>query len=310
VATTFTSNGRPDPRCIIPGTSSPLLREQLKGYASIDPAATPQAALPLDFFRYQLEHRRDSPLYSILATLLSGAFFFAMRSCEYLHVSGIERKTKLLVVGDILFYRHGLILPHTHPNLHLADAVSIVFRFQKNDNRDEKVTQHRSGDQLLCPVLLWANVIRRIRSYPTTTDTTTIDTYSIDGGPVRHLTSNVALSYLRFTATIIGKRYNLLPMSIGLHSIRCSAAMALVLGCVPVYQIMLLGRWKSTAFLAYVRTQVHALTDGISSQMLLHPSFLSIPSTTTATRLPPVAPELLSELMARGIAQRLDIVTV
>jgi hypothetical protein len=309
VATTFTSNGRPDPRCIVPGTPSPLLREQIKGYASIDPAAQPQAALPLDFFRYQLEHRTSSPVQIILATLLSGAFFFAMRSCEYLQVSGIERKTKLLIVGDIIFHRHGLVLPHSHPSLHLSDTISIVFRFQKNDNRDEKVTQHRSGDPLLCPVILWANIVRRIRSYPATTDSTTIDTYRTNNGAVRHLTSTVAIAYLRLTATIIGARFNLLPMSLGLHSIRCSAAMALVLGCIPVYQIMLLGRWKSDAFLSYVRTQVHALTDGVSSQMLLHPSFLSIPS-TTATRLPPVSPELFSELMARGIAQRLDIVTV
>ena len=50
--------------------------------------------------------------------------------------------------------------------------------------------------------------------------------------------------------------YGLPSKDIGLHSIRASGAMAMYLNGVPVYTIMLLGRWSSDAFLRYIRKQV------------------------------------------------------
>eukprot|EP00978_Attheya_sp_CCMP212_P021308 scaffold62029_cov65-Attheya_sp.AAC.1 len=44
-------------------------------------------------------------------------------------------------------------------------------------------------------------------------------------------------------------------MDIGTHSIRSAAAMAMYLAGVPVFTIMLIGRWSRDAFLHYIRRQ-------------------------------------------------------
>ncbi len=49
--------------------------------------------------------------------------------------------------------------------------------------------------------------------------------------------------------------------------------MALYLAGVPVFSIMLVGRWSSTAFLKYIRKQVQEFLQGISSKMIEVQSF-------------------------------------
>ncbi len=67
------------------------------------------------------------------------------------------------------------------------------------------------------------------------------------------------------------------PNEIGLHSARSGAAMAMYLSGVPVFTIMLLGRWSSDAFLRYIRKQVREFSTGISSKMILNEKFYSVP---------------------------------
>lgn len=67
---------------------------------------------------------------------------------------------------------------------------------------------------------------------------------------------------------------------IGLHSARSGAAMAMYLAGVPVYTIMLLGRWSSDAFLRYIRKQVKEFSDGVSSKMLTSEDFFTIPKSS------------------------------
>ncbi|KAL7473985.1 hypothetical protein ACHAWX_000001 [Stephanocyclus meneghinianus] len=45
----------------------------------------------------------------------------------------------------------------------------------------------------------------------------------------------------------------------------------------PVYTIMLIGRWSSDAFLAYIEKQVKEFTKGVSSRMLQYNTFYNIP---------------------------------
>ena len=61
------------------------------------------------------------------------------------------------------------------------------------------------------------------------------------------------------------------------HSNRSATAMSMYLSYVPVYTIMLLGRWSSDAFLRYIRTQVKEFARGISGKMLLTEDFFTIP---------------------------------
>jgi hypothetical protein len=63
---------------------------------------------------------------------------------------------------------------------------------------------------------------------------------------------------------------------IGTRSIRSGAVMAMYLTGVPVFSIMLIGRWSSTAFLKYIWKQIQEFLQGISSKMIAVQSFKHI----------------------------------
>jgi hypothetical protein len=65
---------------------------------------------------------------------------------------------------------------------------------------------------------------------------------------------------------------------IGLHSARSGAAMAMYLAGIPVYIIMLIGRWSSDAFLLYIRKQVQEFSKNISQNMITNENFFTIPT--------------------------------
>ena len=119
----------------------------------------------------------------------------------------------------------------------------------------------------MCPVRLWAAVIIRLRQYPGTTDKTTVNTVLLPNGKLHEITStDIGESTLGFG-----------PLDIGLHSLRSGAAMAMYLAAVPVFTIMLLGRWSSDAFLRYIRRQVKEFSAGVSSKMVTSDNFFTIP---------------------------------
>eukprot|EP00978_Attheya_sp_CCMP212_P040904 scaffold228306_cov32-Attheya_sp.AAC.1 len=103
-----------------------------------------------------------------------------MRSCEYLKVTAkIEnRRTKLLciIIINIRFFNRNCLVEHDDPRLCMSLSVSITFEFQKNDERNDTVTMHQTGDAYMCPVVAWAAVVQRILSYPGTGPETTVNT--------------------------------------------------------------------------------------------------------------------------------------
>jgi hypothetical protein len=78
---------RPDPRLDRDGKFAFVLQRQLRGYRASDAPKRRQIAIPgsvlREFYRLSL-----SFIDKARCELLIGAFFFAMRSCEYLTVSG------------------------------------------------------------------------------------------------------------------------------------------------------------------------------------------------------------------------------
>ena len=97
---------------------------------------------------------------------------------------------------------------------------------------------------------------------------------------MRHFTSTQIKDYLRLMVSDIGTAKLGIDINrIGTHSIRTSAAMLLYLAEVRVSTIMLLGRWKSDAFLLYLRRQVKEFTKGVTAAMTSQPNmFFQIPS--------------------------------
>ena len=67
---------------------------------------------------------------------------------------------------------------------------------------------------------------------------------------------------------------------LGSHSIRSGAAMAMCLNNVPIYTIMLVGRWSSDAFIRYIRRQVQEFISNVSAKMIQTNSFFSVPHAT------------------------------
>lgn len=252
----------------------------MKGYKNADPASKPQKALPPSVFR-SVASVTITPLDVAIGQLVIGAFFFAMRSCEYSTVSG-ERRTKLLSLKSIRFFKDKKLLPHDSPHLHLADSVSITFEFQKNDQRDETITMHRTADPTLCPVRSWSAIVTRIWSYPGVTADTPVNTFQLPNGKLAQVKSSEILKSLRNAVTIIGVDIlGFKSSEMGTHSIRSSAAMAMYLAGVPVYTIMLIGRWSSDAFLRYIRRQVQEFSAGVSARMLLPSDYFTIPDTAS-----------------------------
>jgi len=89
------------------------------------------------------------------------------------------------------------------------------------------------------------------------------------------------LKRLRLAATTLGADVlGFTAKEIGLHSARSGAAMAMYLAHVPVFTIMLLGRWSSDAFLRYIHKQVKEFSTGISAKMVQHDHFFTVPSTS------------------------------
>ena len=201
--------------------------------------------------------------------LATGGFFFAMRSCEYLKVPQAEkRRTDILRLRNIRFFRKGRELNHNNPWLEFADCVSITFDWQKKDERMDTVTQMFSKDLILCPVRQWAAIVRRIWGYAGASAETPVSAIWRHDR-IEHITSAEMTNALRAAVISIGEEVlGFKAEEVGTHSIRSGAAMAMYLGECPVYTIMMIGRWSSDAFLRYIRKQVEQFSHNVSSRML------------------------------------------
>ena len=212
------------------------------------------------------------------AWLLTGAIFFAMRSCEYLHTTTESTKrTKVITVGNIIFKKGTSIVHHSDPNLHMSDLVRITFEYQKNDKRDVCIHMFRSGDNTLCPVLAWAKTVQRVRSIPGASDSSKVCLFQGTSAKITTITADYVRSRLRAMVELLGEdKLGFTKIDIGLHSIRSGGAMAMFLSGTSVIIIMRVGRWSSEAFLEYIRDQVESFTADVSKNMLKHEQFFNL----------------------------------
>ena len=226
-----------------------------------------------------------TPMDEALGQLSCGAFFFGMRSCEFLSVTGKVRKTKRLKVRNIRFFKNNVeIRDKTNRMILYADTVSITFEFQKNKMKNITVTQPRSGKEL-CPVIIWAKIVLRILSYKGTTKNTFVNAVVV-GKQCHYI--KAAEMYEHITNTVnITTGLGFTGEDVGNHSIRSSLAMALYLAKRAVSTIMLIGRWCSDAFLLYVRRQVQEFSAGISADMVAVDHYFTIPDLEECDSLDP-----------------------
>jgi len=268
VGQAFLGSHRPDPRLDLSGKPSGLLQRQYRGYKNADKPTTGQKALPPSVL-IRMFHLANSTTTLLLANLAIAGFFYAMRSCEYLMVQG-DRRTAPLRLQDVSFYSDSVLLSHSCASLHTADAVSICFRWQKTDIRQATITMYRTDDHILCPIRAWAAIIRHVRDLPGSSESTLVCSASSTTPGSFHLLSGPDMvTFIRAAVTDLGQNFlGFGPADVGTHSIRSGAAMAMHLAGVAVYTIMLIGRWRSDAFMRYLRPQVLQFTHQIATRMV------------------------------------------
>ena len=277
VCATFRSNFRRDPTLDLSGNRALQIQRQIRGYKKVDGSINHQKCLPLQVFN-TIYQNKSSQRDSTLGELITGALFFGMRSCEYSVVKQ-ERKTKLLILRNIQFFTNFKKVPRVHGNKKLleAETVSITFISQKNNEKDHTVSMHKNKTSL-CPVKIWASIVLRILSYPDSSLDLPVCTYR---SKIRTslIQSKEILEHIRTTVKVLGEQtLGFKAAEVGCHSIRSSFAMFLYIQQIRTDRIMLQGRWKSDAFLLYIRPQVAAFSKGLS-EAIIHDTnnFFTVP---------------------------------
>jgi hypothetical protein len=111
----------------------------------------------------------------------------------------------------------------------------------------------------------------------------------MEAGRTFEVESSQVLQLLRRTCVIYDgeNKYGISESEIGTRSIRSGAAMALALqGGNSDKKIMMLGRWKSAAFLDYIRPQVLEWAGDMSSEMAKTISFLDVGGQSASSQSP------------------------
>jgi hypothetical protein len=127
VAASLKDAGFNDPRRTeVGGPSSRFLQRQYKCYKNLDANIKQQKAITASILLNMIAHANlpfATPAEKAALELAVGAFFFAMRSCEYTYVSG-PRRTKPLRLQHIRFFRNNKALDLLDPTLLSATASS------------------------------------------------------------------------------------------------------------------------------------------------------------------------------------------
>ena len=131
----------------------------------------------------------------------------------------------------------------------------------------------------MCPILRFGRAVLRVLKFirKATKDTWLCSSVSSDRRSLM-ITSEFTLETIRETCATFGgkKTFGFYPSEVGNKSIRSAAAMSLFLNNVHPTRIMILGRWKSTAFLKYIRSQTLEWTLGMSKTMIAFDHFIDL----------------------------------
>ncbi len=266
-----------------PKSLHPKIKNLLRGFDSTDPPMKKQKAVNPELIR-DLVTLWGSAQTGIRHTayLIVGADFFAMRACEFCKTEQ-PGKTQVLTTGNVVFRdEHGKVIPHDDKSLiEKSEFVTVCFVNQKNGEKMERRSQKKTGVTPLCPVQAWGEVILQlVKDFPSEDErhNTPVCRYK-QFGETREVTANDVKNLLRATCESGegGDKYGMRPEELGTRSIRSGAAMALaVQGGQSDSKIMTLGRWKSNAFLKYIRPQTLEWAGSTSVEMANASTFLDL----------------------------------
>ncbi len=143
--------------------------------------------------------------------------------------------------------------------------------------------QWKTNNISLCPVKIWMSIVTRICSYKGTNPNSPVS-LAKHGNKIISITSEMIVILIRDGIVEIGEtKLGINQSKIGSKSIWSGAAMAMYLAGTPVFLIMLIGCWSSTAFLKYIWKQVQEFLHGISSKMIEIQSFRHVQNSTATS---------------------------
>ncbi len=162
ICATFRENGQPNPTKDDDLQLSFILHRQFRAFKNANPKEKQQKAIPTCIIaKIAKQNLMESQCAISQLTIL--AFFFAMRSCEYVKVQQNEKqRTEILCLQNIRFFKNGHLVKHNDPSLEYADCINVTFKMQKKDKKNDTTTQMASGDITLCPVRAAATIVRWI----------------------------------------------------------------------------------------------------------------------------------------------------
>jgi len=221
--------------------------------------------------------------------LIVGGYFFAMRACEFCSTES-PGVSKPLSTDNVEFRRKGGSVIHIDdPALaQEGETVTITFVNQKNGTKGEKRSLKKTGDGLFCPVGAWARISKRVRSIRRQ-GPIRMNLYRNGGGEIVEIRSKDVINMMRESCEVQDgyNKYGIRPEELGTRSIRSGAAMALALQKdASDKKIMMHGRWKSDAFLKYIRPQVIEFAGDAAEIMTRTHSFRDIESDGTPNTKP------------------------
>jgi hypothetical protein len=168
-----------------------------------------------------------------------------------------------------MIFKKGHFVRHGSPNIDLVDQVAILFENQKNGIKQEVWHAHLTNHPVLCPVKAAIKIVKRLRQTGAT-DRTPIHQYINSKQQVQTSSASQCLTMLRqFVEDLPEKEVlGMTSQNIGNRSLRTTSAMAMALNGASDSEIQLYGRWRSLAFMDYLRPNVTAFAAPMSRRMI------------------------------------------
>ena len=190
-------------------------------------------------------HEDDTVVYTAVVT----GFFYLLRSSEYLYLDGVGFDDKKAVRGEDAQL--------------VGDRLTLRIRGSKTDqyNLGCVRSQHRSGDDLVCPVRAWEALFAAFPARRLGGSESHLPVFRFKDGSGFHRSAMQA--WLERGAVAEG----LPPGRYGSHSLRIGGATALYNACREVETVKRYGRWSSASFSLYLWEAADA-TEGLSRDMV------------------------------------------
>ena len=264
--------GLPDPQKRTVSSAKDIdkrLSRIMRHYSLVDPSPKREKVILLGLVIDMGEQADTSVKSQCTADLIQIGLFFCLRSCEYTK-TGSHRCTTQFCFWDMQFHNAAGIIPGDVLDQDFLDAwaITLFLDTQKNYIQVESTSMEATGLKHGDAVSAAARRFIYLLSNSATPNTPVCMYYTSHGSTPSSIPSHHITRTLCAAAHKLGfQKLGFFPHEIGSHSLRSGGAMTLHLTGVPEHTIVI-GRWRSDAFLIYLHGQITTFTQGIAAAMV------------------------------------------